>query len=170
MKIKNKVYIITIVGFIIGCIIIFILYKQYSISPQTIEQNLYSLNPSVTIEQMEKKGFINISGIQKGENKTITKFLIDAKNNNKSLLKLLILENDKMYLRVFYSDPEKKEIRGWTYLPWEQKAISPNKKFLSSYSTLEEDGIVTIKLINIKDDELPMEQALIDETLYSYYQ
>lgn len=139
------------------------------LSPGNIENYLYSLSKTINEHELEKKGFINVSGIQDKEIDKITNFLNDTKINKKSLLKVYNNDNNKLYTKVFYYDSDYKEIQSWTYYPWEQYASSPDKRF-KEYDLLEKDNIVTVKLINKKNDFIPVDnQTLIDEILYSYY-
>jgi len=94
---------------------------------------------------------------------------ITVESNKKSILKLFYWYENELYIKILFYDPDYKEVRSWTYLPIKQYAISPDKRFSKSYEIVDNDNIMTIKLINIKNNSLPAEQFLSDEILYSYY-
>lgn len=167
---RKKHYIFVLLGLFGICItVIYVIVKNHSISAGSIEKLLYSLTPSIAEEELESDGFINISGVQPKENKVISTFLSKVDSNKKTILKLFYWYENELYTKILFYDPECKEIRSWAYLPIKQYAISPDKRFSKSYEIAEKNNIMTIKLINIKNNSLPVEQYLSDEILYSYY-
>lgn len=167
---KKKYYFFVLLGLFGVCITItYAIVKKHSISAGSIEKLLYSLTPSITEEELERDGFINISGVLPKENKVISRFLSKVETNKKSILKLFYWYEKDLYIKILFYDPDYKEVRSWTYLPIKQYAVSPDKRFSKNYEITENDNIITIKLINIKNNSIPAEQFLADEILYSYY-
>lgn len=136
----------------------------------TLEEELFSLKSTIDEEELRKMGYIDISNIHQTENEEIKNFLIRSQNYQKAVIKTFQVKDGELYAKIFYSDPELREIRSWTFVPWKQRAIAPDKRFSKAYND-EKDNIVTVILINIKNSSLPTDdQIQIDEVLYSYYQ
>lgn len=157
--------ILIFVFFLIICsIFVFIQYNSVS-----FEEELYSLERTVNENDLKQMGYIDTTNIHQAENKKIKEFLRLAQGNQKATLRTFYVEDGELYAKIFYSDPELKEIRLWTFTPLNQVSIDPDKRFSEAYND-EKNNMVTVILVNKKNDSLPIpNQTLIDEILYSYY-
>lgn len=168
IKRKNLYCIIFLILFVMSILLIFVRYNSLSINK--IEKKLYSMSKTITVKELKQSGYIDTTNIQETKNNKIEKFFLKAQNQKKAVLKTFQMQEDKLYVRIFYSDSKLKEISSLTYLPWSQQSISPDKRFNADYKSDKENNIVTVILVNKKNNLWPDDQILIDEILYSYYE
>lgn len=170
IKKNRKVYCgIFIIVLLLMCIVLIVMrYRKYN--PYLIEQRIYAIESSITARELEQMGYIDISDILQTENKEITKFLYRAERKQNAILYTFQMENEELYVRVFYSNPKLNEIISLRYFPKTQVALGPELRYSNTAKKLESDNMVTIILVNVLNSFLPMnEQILQDEVLYSYY-
>ncbi len=166
--IKNKtVRIVATMLLITVLVIAIIIATSYDYS--SLERDLYSLSPSLTEEELVRKGYIYLTGVQPAENIEINRFLYYAGSKQKAVLKTFQLQNGEIELKIFYSDPQVGAIRLIQYSLRAQSVTAPDRRFSAAVETIEKDGTVTIVLTSIKNPSLPTDnQILENEVLYSY--
>lgn len=87
------------------------------------------------------------------------------------MLRVYTREEGRLLVRILYADYKLGEIRTWTYEPERQASIGPDTRYSLDCRRTEENGIVTVELVNIKNRSWPVDdQILIDQVLYSYYE
>ena len=126
---------------------------------------LLDLDKNVTLEQLEAKGYINVTGCLDEENKTIKEFIDNAGNRRPAVLRLTSNENDDLCAKILLYDKEYNLIQMWTMYPTRQQAVAPGKCFSTDVVTSDRDGIVTVTLKNIQNPTDPAEEILQDEVL-----
>ena len=99
---------------------------------------LLDLDKNVTLEQLEAKGYINVTGCLDEENETISEFI------------------------------DYNLIQMWTMYPNRQQAVAPGKCFSTDVVSSDKDGVVTVTLKNIQNPTVPTEEILQDEMLYKW--
>lgn len=63
---------------------------------------LLDLDKNVTLEQLEAKGYINVTGCLDEENETISEFIDNAGNRRPVVLRLTSNENDDLCAKYYY--------------------------------------------------------------------
>ncbi len=129
---------------------------------------LLDLDKNVTLEQLEAKGYINVTGCLDEENETISEFIDNAGNRRPAVLRLTSNENDDLCAKILLYDKEYNLIQMWTMYPTRQQAVAPGKCFSTDVITSDRDGIVTVTLKNIQNPTDPAEEILQDEMLYKW--
>ena len=67
---------------------------------------LLDLDKNVTLEQLEAKGYINVTGCLDEENETISEFIDNAGNRRPAVLRLTSNENDDLCAKILLSDSD----------------------------------------------------------------
>ena len=126
---------------------------------------LLDLDKNITLEQLEAKGYINVTGCLDEENETISEFIDNAGNRRPAVLRLTSNENDDLCAKILLYDKEYNLIQMWNMYPTRQQAVAPGKCFSTDVVTSDRDGIVTVTLKNIQNPTDPAEEILQDEVL-----
>ena len=113
---------------------------------------LLDLDKNVTLEQLEAKGYINVTGCLDEENETISEFIDNAGNRRPAVLRLTSNENDDLCAKILLYD----------------KDVAPGKCFSTDVVSSDKDGVVTVTLKNIQNPTVPTEEILQDEMLYKW--
>lgn len=169
MKIKSQK--IWIIFAILTAILLCVGTVFYYIHKNSIESQLHrmeSLNTAVTFMQLDKAGYINVTGIKTAEEPKITRFLTNAKARRAATIRTYFIQQGNLFVELYVYDPSLNLIRSWTYEPWKQAGDDPDKRFSINYKTIVKDGNSSIQLINVKNDSIPVSQTLKDEILYTY--
>ena len=127
---------------------------------------LLDLDKNVTVEQLEAKGYINVTGCLDEENETISEFIDNARNRRPAVLRLTSNENDDLCAKILLYDKDYNLIQMWTMYPNRQQAVAPGKCFSTDVVSSDKDGVVTVTLKNIQNPTVPTEEILQDEMLY----
>lgn len=175
MKANNKKLFLTLgIILLVLAAAIFIWAKYFSgYDIDKLEQEMYKLPTDVTETELEEMGYINVSDIQQSKNLEIEKFIQCAIEGREKVLRIQLEEEGEWRTKIYYVVPEAREVRVSSYTPKEQHGEAPNKRFSNDIERIEENGVVSIKLKNVKDTSIPEEQAdwtPADEILYSYYE
>ena len=67
---------------------------------------LLDLDKNITLEQLEAKGYINVTGCLDEENETISEFIDNAGNRRPAVLRLTSNENDDLCAKILLYDKE----------------------------------------------------------------
>ena len=118
---------------------------------------LLDLDKNITLEQLEAKGYINVTGCLDEENETISEFIDNTSN-----------ENDDLCAKILLYDKDYNFIQMWTMYPNRQQAVAPGKCFSTDVVSSDKDGVVTVTLKNIQNPTVPTEEILQDEMLYKW--
>ena len=129
---------------------------------------LLDLDKNVTLEQLEEKGYIDVTGCLDEENETISEFIDNARNRHPAVLRLASNENDDLCAKILLYDKDYNLIQMWTMYPNRQQAVAPGKCFSTDVVSSDKDGIVTVTLKNIQSPTAPTEEILQDEILYKW--
>lgn len=129
---------------------------------------LLDLDKNVTLEQLEAKGYINVTGCLDEENETISEFIDNAGNRRPAVLRLTSNENDDLCAKILLYDKDYNFIQMWTMYPNRQQAVAPGKCFSTDVVSSDKDGVVTVTLKNIQNPTVPTEEILQDEMLYKW--
>ena len=129
---------------------------------------LLDLDKNVTLEQLEAKGYINVTGCLDEENETISEFIDNAGNRRPAVLRLTSNENDDLCANILLYDKDYNLIQMWTMYPNRQQAVAPGKCFSTDVVSSDKDGVVTVTLKNIQNPTVPTEEILRDEMLYKW--
>lgn len=170
IKKNRKVYCGILITVLVLLSIVFIVMRYRKYNPYLIQQRVFAMESSITARELEQMGYIDITDILQTENKEITKFLYRAERKQNAILYTFQMENEELYVRVFYSNPKLNKIISLRYYPKKQGVLAPDLRYSNTAKKLESDNMVTIILVNVLNSFLPMnEQILQDEVLYSYY-
>lgn len=172
-----KKYISKIAGIcviiLISIIVIYVwISKKEYYSGDAAWKELLALDADVTMEILQKKGYIDVSKTMDLENDAITSFLKDAGNREQGVLRIAGISDNKLYAKIlvcgYNGKPE--TIVMWTMYPNTQQAQS-RKCFTTEPFSVCEDDMITVYLKNIPDYSFPDwgSQKMIDEKLYSYF-
>ena len=131
-------------------------------------RNRWILDKNVTLEQLEAKGYINVTGCLDEENETISEFIDNAGNRRPAVLRLTSNENDDLCAKILLFDKDYNFIQMWTMYPNRQQAVAPGKCFPTDVVSSDKDGVVTVTLKNIQNPTVPTEEILQDEMLYKW--
>ena len=107
---------------------------------------LLDLDKNVTLEQLEAKGYINVTGCLDEENETISEFIDNAGNRRPAVLRLTSNENDDLCAKILLYDKDYNFIQMWTMYPNRQQAVAPGKCFSTDVVSSDKDGVVTVTL------------------------
>lgn len=107
---------------------------------------LLDLDKNVTLEQLEAKGYINVTGCLDEENETISEFIDNAGNRRPAVLRLTSNENDDLCAKILLYDKDYNLIQMWTMYPNRQQAVAPGKCFSTDVVSSDKDGVVTVTL------------------------
>ena len=129
---------------------------------------LLDLDKNITLEQLEAKGYINVTGCLDEENETISEFIDNAGNRRPAVLRLTSNENDALCAKILLYDKDYNFIQMWTMYPNRQQAVAPGKCFSTDVVSSDKDGVVTVTLKNIQNPTVPTEEILQDEMLYKW--
>lgn len=129
---------------------------------------LLDLDKNITLEQLEAKGYINVTGCLDEENETISEFIDNAGNRRPAVLRLTSNENDDLCAKILLYDKDYNFIQMWTMYPNRQQAVAPGKCFSTDVVSSDKDGVVTVTLKNIQNPTVPTEEILQDEMLYKW--
>ena len=105
---------------------------------------LLDLDKNVTLEQLEAKGYINVTGCLDEENETISEFIDNAGNRRPAVLRLTSNENDDLCAKILLYDKDYNFIQMWTMYPNRQQAVAPGKCFSTDVVSSDKDGVVTV--------------------------
>lgn len=144
LKKKGLYYTLLFTLFLTICAVLIIKFNTVS-----LEEELYSLERTVNENDLKQMGYIDTTNIHQAENKKIKEFLRLAQGHQKATLRTFYVEDGELYAKIFYSDPELKEIRLWTFTPLNQVSIDPDKRFSEAYND-EKNNMVTVILVNKK--------------------
>ena len=111
---------------------------------------LLDLDKNITLEQLEAKGYINVTGCLDEENETISEFIDNAGNRRPAVLRLTSNENDDLCAKILLYDKDYNFIQMWTMYPNRQQAVAPGKCFSTDVVSSDKDGVVTVTLKNIQ--------------------
>ena len=90
-----------------------------------MEKKLYSISKTITTEELEQRGYIDTTNVQQTENEKIERFLQKAQNHQKATLKTFQIQENELYVKIFYYDSKTGNIRMLTYLPKKQAGTAP---------------------------------------------
>lgn len=166
---KKNILMLFICLFIIGLF----LYNRSQDKSKLIDnelQTLYNLPSTYTIEESIIDGFVNVTGICDKPNKKITNFLKKVNHKSWATLKTVKSINEELKITLYIFDDRIGEIRTWTYEVNMQRGQSPDRRFKSAYLKINEIGVLSVYLENIKSSIHPIQsEKLKDEVLYSFY-
>ena len=151
MRIKWKAVPVFFSVFIIICLFI---YDKNS-SLDHLQQKLYALPPDITIEELEGKGFFNLTEIQSGRINTIQRFF------NKSVLGIryiqtFIITQEGPVIRLFYRHPNSNLVSVTTYNVVSQQAENPGMQLnVKCEETEVSDGITEVWLRGFAQNNSP---------------
>lgn len=172
MKDKNSYKLIIcaiLVSVAVGSIAIVVVSRRNPVA--SLQKELLSMHSRITEDELHRKGYINTTNPLPEQNEEIQRFLHYSSINQKAYkicLRTYQIVDKELYVKIFWFDPDLNLIRSWTYLPWYEGASGFDIRY-SGYYTVEDDGIVTVILKNVKNISFPAEQQIIiDESLYSY--
>lgn len=168
-KKHSKLFLLTGAGMVTVILTGLILHSNNKYNEITLLKAMYSLSKTVTKEEMEDLGYIDVSDVHRQKNEKIENFLQQVRMNRKAILKTFQIQKGEMTSRCFYHDPQWDFIRSWRYFPWVQVADVREKRFSANIKSIEQNDTVTLMLTNVRNTMYPKANEIIeDEILYSY--
>lgn len=151
--------------FIIGIVMSF----TYTYTEQDAWDELLALGSNVTMDELIKKGYIDVSKVMNSPNDEISAFLRKAHNKESAVLRITNIIDGKLCAKILIYSKEYDVIKMWTMYPNQQQGEAPGKCFSTEIYEIEENGVINVFLKNVPDIMIPIEQEkFIDEILYSY--
>lgn len=167
---KKRIYVALclIVLAMLGICFFYLKKTGWGMTGEKAWNELLNLDKNVTLEQLEAKGYINVTGCLDEENETISEFIDNAGNRRPAVLRLTSNENDDLCAKILLYDKDYNLIQMWTMYPNRQQAVAPGKCFSTDVVSSDKDGVVTVTLKNIQNPTVPTEEILQDEMLYKW--
>ena len=159
---------------VIVCLLI-VLAVAIPILPAYKEKNIWeellALDSAISMEELSKRGYIDVSQVMETTNDEISTFLNNARNGRIDVLRIVDMVDGRLCAKILMYNNTENIIKMWTMYPNQQQAESPGKCFSTEVYEIEKDGFVIVFLENVPDESIPQSiaQELVDEKLYSYF-
>lgn len=170
-KMKLGVKILLIAALAVSFIMIAWVIKKGSYSGEDAWNELMALEVDITMDDLKRKGYLDVSQVMDSENEEITAFLEDARNRNNCRLRIANIVEGTLCAKILVYNRDLNAIEMWTMRPNRQQADDPGKRFSTETYAIEENDVITVYFKNIPNTSFPIapeDQIIIDEALYSY--
>lgn len=117
-------------------------------------QEIYTLDPRTTAEELTRQGFVDLTDIQPGSNQQVRDFLANATTYHYATLKTFVQTEDELTVTALWANNNDKYcaarggavFRTTTYLVKYQGAINPGQPYMGWYEADGEDGMTEVWL------------------------
>lgn len=152
------------------CLLIICAIKAFIYTGDDAWNELLALDSTVTMEDLTKKGYIDVSEVMSSQNKDISSFFAKASNGYNAVLRIVNIVDGKLCVKILVYELGNNVIKMWTVYPNQQQAENLGKCFSLEVYEEEADGVVNVFLKHVSDVSRPSSgnEILIDEILYSY--
>lgn len=170
MKRIIKISLLIIVLVCVLLLFITVFTERMHYTGEDVEKELLTLDRDISMAGLIKKGYIDVSGVMSCEDNRISTFLNDVRDRRCSVLRIALITNEKMCVKVLAYDKDLDVIAMWTMYPASRQGESPHKCFSTEPYVIEEKDVVTVYLKNVPDRSIPDydDTMLMDEKLYSF--